>query len=187
MPVSVVACESRRIEAHDQSGLAKADLRDQRLKAVPVLAGGSRLAKVVVDDMNPLSRPAEQHGPLDQPILQLGAFLMMPYLPRRGLPDIDIGELGTVRGRDALIVQRRHAQHDVPPLTGRLAAVRAAGDAPRAAPADAASRPEAAATGVAAPPARRLTPPCSGVAGACSVSRPSASSSACLEASTART
>jgi hypothetical protein len=83
MPIPIVARETRRIEAHDQAGLTKADLRDQRLKTVPISAGRSRLAEIIVDDMNPFSGPAEQNCPLDQPILQFSAFLMMAHLSRR--------------------------------------------------------------------------------------------------------
>ena len=48
MPIPVVASEAGRIEAHDEAGLTKADLCYQRLETVPVSAGSSRLAKVIV-------------------------------------------------------------------------------------------------------------------------------------------
>ena len=83
MPISVVARQTRRIQTHDQAGFAQTHFRDQRLEAVPVSAGRPRLAKIVVDDMNPLARPAEQGCSLDQPILQLSALLVVTDLPRR--------------------------------------------------------------------------------------------------------
>jgi hypothetical protein len=48
------------------------------------------------DDVNPLTWPTEQGCTLDQTILQLRALLVMADLPRRRLPNIDIGQLGTV-------------------------------------------------------------------------------------------
>ena len=83
MPIPVVAGEPRRVQTHHKAGLAKADLGDQRLKAVPIFAGRPGLAKIVIDDVNALARPAEHGGSLDQPILQLRAFLMMTDLPWR--------------------------------------------------------------------------------------------------------
>jgi hypothetical protein len=58
------------------AGFAKADLSDQRLKAAPIFAGRPRLAKIVIDDVNSLAWLAEHGGSLDQPILQLRAFLI---------------------------------------------------------------------------------------------------------------
>ena len=83
MPIPVVAGEPRRVQAHHKAGLAKADLSDQRLKAVPIFARRPGLAKIVIDDVNSLAWPAEHGGSLDQPILQLRAFLMMTDLPGR--------------------------------------------------------------------------------------------------------
>lgn len=83
MPIPVVACEARRIQAHDQAGFAQTDFRDQRLEAVAVSAGRPGFAKIVVDHMNPLAWPTEQGGSLHQPILQLGTLLVMTDLARR--------------------------------------------------------------------------------------------------------
>ena len=83
MPIAVVPRQSRRVQAHDKPSFAKSDFGNQRLEAVPIPAGGSRLAQIVVDDMNPLAWPTEQCSPLDQPILQLSALLVMANLPRR--------------------------------------------------------------------------------------------------------
>ena len=83
MPIPVVARETRRIQAHDQAGFAQTHFRDQHLKALPVSARRSGLAKIVVDDMNPFAWPTEQAGSLDQTILQLSALLVMADLSRR--------------------------------------------------------------------------------------------------------
>ena len=83
MPIAIVTRKPRRIQAHHQPCLTKPNLRDQSLEALPIPARGPGLAKVIVDDMNPLAWPPEQHRSLDQPVLQLGALLMMTDLPRR--------------------------------------------------------------------------------------------------------
>ena len=83
MPIPIVACETRRIQAHDQAGFAQTHFGDQRLKALPISAGRPGLAKIVVDDVNPLAWPTEQSRSLDQAILQLGALLVMADLPGR--------------------------------------------------------------------------------------------------------
>ena len=76
----------RKARLH-KTGFAGADLRDHRLKTVAISAGPPRLAKVVVDDMNPLAWPTEQGRSLDQPILQLSAFLVIADQPQRWLPN----------------------------------------------------------------------------------------------------
>jgi hypothetical protein len=83
MPIPIVAGKPRRVQAHHEAGFAKADLGNQRLKAVPVSARRPGLAKIVINDVNSLAWPAEHGGSLDQPILQLRAFLMMTDLPGR--------------------------------------------------------------------------------------------------------
>ena len=158
VPIPVVARETRGIQAHHKASLAKADFRDQPLKAMTISARGPGFAKIVVDDMNPLAWPAEQGCSLHQPILQLGALLVMPDLPRRRLSNIHVGELGAVRRRNAIIDRQRPDQHGGPPLTGRTAAADVAPAGPRAAPADVVSRLEAAATGVAALPTTPFCP-----------------------------
>ena len=50
----------------------------------PLAARGAGFSEIVIDDVNPLARPAEQYGALDQPILQLRAFLVVTDLPRPG-------------------------------------------------------------------------------------------------------
>lgn len=81
MPIPVVARETRRIQAHDQAGFTQTYFRDQHLKALPISAGRSGFAEIVVDNVNPFAWPTEQNCSLDQAILQLSAFLVMADLP----------------------------------------------------------------------------------------------------------
>lgn len=47
VPIAVVARKPRRIQAHDQASLTQADLRDQPLEPVPLIAGRAGFAYVV--------------------------------------------------------------------------------------------------------------------------------------------
>ena len=80
MPVAVVAGQPRGVEAEHQAGVAEPDLGEEPLEAVPLVARGARPAEILVDDVDPLARPAEPDGPLDQAVLQLGALLVLAYL-----------------------------------------------------------------------------------------------------------
>ena len=121
VPVVVVAGQARGVQAQHQAGLAQTDLGDQALEAVPLDAGRSRLAKVVIDHRDAFPRPTQRRGPVDQAILQLRALLVLADLNGCGLADIDIGQLGAVRGADARGRVINTAQHDVPPR-GHVAA-----------------------------------------------------------------
>ena len=131
---------------------AKKRLRDsqtgsQPLKSMPVAARRSRLPKVIINDMDTLSRPAQQDGSLHQTILQLRAFLVMTDLAKRRLAYIDIRELGTVRRRNAFFRERCRCQHDASPTPG-VPPVASVGEAGRhAEPVGAASPPGVGATG----------------------------------------
>ena len=156
------------------------------LKSVPIAARCSRLAQIVVDDMDALPRPAEQDGSLDQAILQFRTLLMVANLARRGLTHIDIGELGTVRRRDPLFRERRRGQHDVPPLLGATPAAGGLQAGRPAAPVAVASPSGVGPTGGAIPSASRSRSPCDDRAGGRSSSGAPVGSS-WWEASTART
>src|SRR5215469_15840810 len=83
MPIAVVTSQTRRIQAHYQASFTQADFRDQVLETESILARRPGLAKIIIDDLNPLTRPTERDGAFDQPILQLGALLVMTHLARR--------------------------------------------------------------------------------------------------------
>src|ERR1700694_579136 len=65
--------------------------------------------------------PAETDGTIDQPVLQLGALLMLPHLVDGRLPHVDIGQLSTVRRREPFVSDVRADQHDPPPCRVSLA------------------------------------------------------------------
>ena len=59
----------RTAGAHDPTGLAQANLRNQPLEAISVAAGRTRLAEVIVGDVSALARPAKENSPPDQAVL----------------------------------------------------------------------------------------------------------------------
>ena len=122
MPIAVVARQPRGIQAENQPGIAQPDLGDQPLEAMSLGTRRPRLAEILVDDADALTRPAEPDGAVDKTILQLGAFLVLADLVDRGLAHIDIGQLGTVRRADPLVSADRGAQHRTSPSSSRLSA-----------------------------------------------------------------
>src|SRR5215213_389839 len=122
MPIAIVARQPRGIQAEHQTGIAQPDLGNQPLEAVSLGTRRPRLAEILVDDKDPLARPAEPDSAVDKTILQLGAFLVLAHLVDRGLAHIDIGQLGTVRRADPLVSAGRGAQHGTSPSSSRLSA-----------------------------------------------------------------
>jgi hypothetical protein len=103
MPVAVVAREPGGIQADDQARVAEPDLGDKLLEAGPFGAPRARPAEILVDDVDPLARPAEPDGTVDQTVLELGALVMVPDLIDRGLAHVDVGEPGAVGRAQPLV------------------------------------------------------------------------------------
>jgi len=80
MPIAAVSGQARRVQAHDQSGLAQADLGDQALKAVPFVARAPRFTEVIIDNHHPITRPTEPDSTFDESILQVSAFAVVDDL-----------------------------------------------------------------------------------------------------------
>lgn len=111
VPIAVVARQSGGVKAEHEAGVAEPDLSNQPLETVPLGTLRPRFAEILVDDMDTLARPAEADGTVDQAILQHGAFLVLANLVDRGLPHIDVSELGAVRRAHPLVSAVRGAQH----------------------------------------------------------------------------
>jgi hypothetical protein len=84
------------------------DFRKQPLKAEPVIGRGCALTLMLVDDENPLARPAELNDPVDQSVLAVGGIPVLGDLLRGGLADVNnrqsvempgLGSSGKARGR----------------------------------------------------------------------------------------
>src|SRR3954465_13270364 len=111
MPVAVVACEPGGVEADDQARVAEPDLGDELLETSSFDAPRTGLAEILVDDVDPLARPAEPDGAVDQAVLKLGALVMVPDLVDRGLAHVDVGEPGAVGCAQPLLRSVRSGQH----------------------------------------------------------------------------
>src|SRR5215217_7284485 len=111
MPVAVVACEPGGVEADDQARVAEPDLGDELLETSSFGAPRTGLAEILVDDVDPLARPAEPDGAVDQAVLKLGALVMVPDLVDGGLAHIDVGEPGAVGCAQPLLRSVRSGQH----------------------------------------------------------------------------
>jgi hypothetical protein len=103
MPVTIIASQPRRVQADHQPGLVQPYFRDQLLEAKALIARGTGLAEIVIDDLHTFSWPAKKDDPFDKTILQLSTFLMVPDLPRGRLPHVYVSQLGPVGGRDPLL------------------------------------------------------------------------------------
>src|SRR4051794_26346059 len=111
MPVAVIAREPGGIQADDQAGIAEPDLGNELLEAGSFGAARARFAEILVDDVDPLARPAEPDGAVDQAVLEFGALVMVPDLIDRGLAHVDVGEPGTVGRAQPLVRSVRGGQH----------------------------------------------------------------------------
>ena len=54
--------------------MAETDLGDQLLEALAFGRAGTGFAQILVDDLDPLARPARCLSPLNQAVLQFGAL-----------------------------------------------------------------------------------------------------------------
>ncbi|BCH19850.1 hypothetical protein MesoLjLa_67010 (plasmid) [Mesorhizobium sp. L-2-11] len=93
MPISVIACQSRCIEADHQTRVAEPDLGDEPLEAAALDLAVSRFSKILIDDDDTIRRPAQSDGSVHQAVLKFGAFLMVAHLVYRGLAYINVSEL----------------------------------------------------------------------------------------------
>src|SRR3954452_2197498 len=111
MPVAVVAREPGGVEADDQPRVAEPDLGDELLEAGSFAAPCAGLTEILVDNVDPLAWPAEPDGTVDQAVLKLSAFVMVPDLVDGGLAHVDVGESGAVGCAQPLLRSVRSGQH----------------------------------------------------------------------------
>src|SRR3954453_5583580 len=114
MPIVVVARQPRGIQAQHQPRLPEANLGGQPLEAAAAVARRTGLPEVVINDLNPFLGPAEQGCTIDQPILQLGALLMLTDLAGGRLAHVNIGQLGAMRRRHRAFQIEQHVHRYAP-------------------------------------------------------------------------
>ena len=100
MPVLARAGQPAHLQAEDQPDVVEADLGEQSLKAQSSFGRGPALALIVVDDENAVRRPTELDGPIDEPVLAVGGFLVLGDLLGGGLADVDDGQPVEMPGLD---------------------------------------------------------------------------------------
>jgi hypothetical protein len=80
--------------------VVETDFSEQSLKAQSSFGRGPALALIVVDDENSVRRPTELDGPIDEPVLAVGGFLVLGDLLGGGLADVDDGQPVEMPGLD---------------------------------------------------------------------------------------
>jgi hypothetical protein len=90
VPVTAVAGEARDLQSEHQSGSPQAHFSHQPLESDAVRGRGARLAQVRIDYNDLFFCPAQPQCLLPQAILALSALLMLKYLSRSRLPDIEL-------------------------------------------------------------------------------------------------
>ena len=91
VPVCVVAGQPRAFQAEYDPCPAQGHLGDQVLEPFPVRGGGSRMALVDVDHVDPAGGPAERDGPAAQVVLARGGLGVVGDLVEGGLADVEVG------------------------------------------------------------------------------------------------
>jgi len=80
--------------------VVQADLGQEPLEPQPAFRGRRAAALVLVDDEDPLLRPAQRDRPLGQGILKLRGLTVVRDLLRRRLADVDDRQALPVAGPD---------------------------------------------------------------------------------------
>jgi hypothetical protein len=88
--VGRVAGQSRNLQPHDNACSSQANLGHQLLKSLTIYGRTAGLTKVRIDCFNAFLGPTQGDRALSKPILALGAFGVLKYLPDRGLPHIQV-------------------------------------------------------------------------------------------------
>lgn len=100
IPVGVIAGEARDFQAQDDADVGQRDLGGQTIEPGSIDFARSGTSKVLVDDDDARTRPAEGEGPIDEFVLAVGGFGIAFQLGGRGLSDVDDGRTLEMRGFD---------------------------------------------------------------------------------------
>jgi hypothetical protein len=106
MPIRRVARQPRDLQAHDDAGLAERHLAHELLEAVACGAAGTGLAKISINHMDAVDRPACRDRAITQRILALRALAVFGDLPQCRLADIQVRITLEMVSRD---LELRHA------------------------------------------------------------------------------
>src|SRR5205807_10259615 len=117
-PVLTGAGQTAHVQAEDQADPVQGDLGEQPLEAEAALDRLAALAPILIDNLDLAARPAQQDGAVARGVRAGGGLLVLGYLLRGGLADVDDGCPVQVPGLDLGRVGRlkRGGGHDAPPL-----------------------------------------------------------------------
>src|SRR5260370_10366374 len=104
----------RPLRPRPRPPLPEGNLGDQPREAAAAVARRTGLPELVINALNPFLGPAEQGCTIDQPILQLGALLMLTDLAGGRLAHVNIGQLGAMRRRHRAFQIEQHVHRDAP-------------------------------------------------------------------------
>src|SRR4051794_33966998 len=131
MPVTTRAGEARHLDTEHQADPPQPDLGDEPLEAEAAFRRGAGSPLVLIDHGDPLARPSQQHGVVDQGILEAGGLLMTLDLLGGRLPDVDDGQPITVVRVDLVAGRDGQLAHEpppsIPPLEDRRGSAGSAG------------------------------------------------------------
>ena len=100
VPVLARPSESAHLQAEDQPDVIETNLSKKPLKAESPFGRGPTLPLIVVDDEDPIGRPAELGGPVGEGVLTVSRFPVLGHLMGGGLADVDDGQAVEVPGLD---------------------------------------------------------------------------------------
>ena len=100
VPVLARAGEPAHLQAEDQPDVIESDFCKEALKAESPFGCGPTLPLIVVDDEDPIGRPAELGGPVGEGVLTVGRFPVLGHLLGGGLADVNDGQAVKVPGLD---------------------------------------------------------------------------------------
>src|SRR6185369_3939783 len=89
VPVLAAARQPAHLQPEYQPDVVEGDLGQQPLEAGSPFDGLATLTQVVVDGDDPVTRPAQRHGPVGQGVLAGGGLLVVEDLLRGRLADVD--------------------------------------------------------------------------------------------------
>jgi hypothetical protein len=93
--------------------MIQSDLCHETLKAVAALSCRTRLAQIIINDQDASFRPPQRHGAPYEAILQLCRLLMIEYLLRCRLPNVNNREALHMSGQDFVAISLPRLSYEV--------------------------------------------------------------------------
>jgi hypothetical protein len=100
IPFGIVARQARHFEAEHEADMGERHLGDKPGEAGAGRGAGAGKTKILIDDGDPLIRPAERAGRAGERVLPLGRFAIVLDLGGARLARIDDGLPREMAGRD---------------------------------------------------------------------------------------